>query len=185
MPAPKIDDEAIPIEEKRPPQSNGSSLKDDSSNDAQHDEQAKRNASIAVLLKNPLVGMSDAQVLADADDFVESKGLQSSREAFRKGALMARVGQRKNGFESLDILSGEEKAWLRLEETNRWKQPFMLYFLVVLCAGSAIVQGMDQTAVKYVLPLREVDRLLTRLPAAHSNSILKNLASQTSGNKGC
>jgi hypothetical protein len=151
MPVPKVDDEAIPIEEKRPTQSNGSSIKDDSSNDAHHEEQVKRNASVAVLLRNPLAGMTDAEVLADVDEFIETKGLHESRDAFRKGALMARVSQRKNGFETLNALTNEEKDWLRVEETSRWTQPFMLYFLVVLCAGSAIVQGMDQTAVKYVL----------------------------------
>jgi hypothetical protein len=75
------------------------------------------------------------------------KGLTSDLDSFRKGALIARVGQRDDGFEYINILSEEEKDWLRHEATHRWSQPFMLYFLVVLCAGSAIVQGMDQTAV--------------------------------------
>ena len=69
------------------------------------------------------------------------------REAFRKGAMLARVYQRPNGFEYVDSVSEEEKEVLRREISKRWSQPFMLYFLVVLCAGSAIVQGMDQTSV--------------------------------------
>jgi len=57
------------------------------------------------------------------------------------------VQNRPNGYEKIDMLSEEEKGWLRHEDAHRWSQPFQLYFLVVLCAGSAIVQGMDQTAV--------------------------------------
>merc|ERR1712000_554768 len=47
----------------------------------------------------------------------------------------------------IDMLTEEEKGTLRKEETHRWHQPFALYFLCTLCAGSAIVQGMDQTTV--------------------------------------
>ena len=108
---------------------------------------ATRKASVAALLRNPLTGMSTEETLADVDHFVDEKGLGEYREAFRKGALLARVNQRPDGFEYVDYLSEEEKEVLRREISKRWSQPFMLYFLVVLCAGSAIVQGMDQTAV--------------------------------------
>jgi hypothetical protein len=91
--------------------------------------------------------MTDEEVLKDVDRFIDSRGLADKRDAFHKGALMARVQNQPNGFEKINMLSEEEKGWLRHEETHRWSQPFMLYFLVVLCAGSAIVQGMDQTAV--------------------------------------
>lgn len=129
--------------------------KDKGNNGVHHDEHAatrrastaSRKASVAVLLRNPLAGMSEEEVMRDVDDFVESRGLQEHREAFHKGALLARVNQRPDGFEYVDILSEEEKEVLRRETTSRWSQPFMLYFLVILCAGSAIVQGMDQTAV--------------------------------------
>ncbi|KAK3066722.1 hypothetical protein LTR53_016811 [Teratosphaeriaceae sp. CCFEE 6253] len=112
-----------------------------------HGGEAGRTASVAARLKNPLLGMSESDVLRDADLFVDSKDLSAYRDSFRKGAMLARVGQREDGFEQLTIISEEEKGWLRHEVHHRWSQPFMLYFLVVLCAGSAIVQGMDQTAV--------------------------------------
>lgn len=108
---------------------------------------ATRKASVAALLRNPLTGMSEGETIADADNFVEQRGLQQDRETFRKGALLARVNQRPDGFEYVDCVTEEEKTVLREEIAKRWSQPFMLYFLVVLCAGSAIVQGMDQTAV--------------------------------------
>jgi hypothetical protein len=108
---------------------------------------ATRKASVAALLRNPLVGMSESECIEDVDAFVDQRGLDEYRDAFRKGALLARVNQRADGFEYVDSVSEEEKEVLRKEINKRWSQPFMLYFLVVLCAGSAIVQGMDQTAV--------------------------------------
>lgn len=105
-----------------------------------------RQPSVAAQLKNPLAGMGEADVLRDVDVWVSERGLDHERDTFRRGALLARVINTEGGFEQLD-LPEEEKECLRREVTNRWSQPFMLYFLVVLCAGSAIVQGMDQTAV--------------------------------------
>ena len=102
---------------------------------------------MAALLRNPLAGMSEGETIADVDHFIEQRGLQQYQDTFRKGALLARVNQRPDGFEYVDALSEDEKSVLRREVTKRWDQPKMLYFLVILCAGSAIVQGMDQTAV--------------------------------------
>ena len=124
MPPPKADNEAPGLE---------------------HDE--RNEESLAARLQNPLIGLTQEEVLADVDAFVESKGLAEHREDFRKGALMSQAINIPNGFEDLAILTEEDKAVLRQEVTHRWKQPFMLYFLCALCAGSAIVQGMDQTAV--------------------------------------
>jgi MFS family permease len=90
--------------------------------------------------------MTEADVLSDVDVWVTERGLEHERDTFRRGALLARVINTQGGFEQID-LPEDEKECLRREETNRWSQPFQLYFLVVLCAGSAIVQGMDQTAV--------------------------------------
>jgi hypothetical protein len=119
-----------------------------STGDHEHAENAPpRGASVAAKLTNPLTGMSEEQILADVDVFVDTHGLSHEKEIFRKGALLSRVAQRENGFETVHQLSEDEKALLRRETTHRWSQPFQLYFLVILCAGSAIVQGMDQTAV--------------------------------------
>ena len=99
------------------------------------------------MLRNPLAGMTEQDTIADADAFCEEKGLLEHRDVFRKGALLARVQNRDDGYEYVSLLDDREKELLRHERTHRWNQPFRLYFLVVLCAGSAIVQGMDQTAV--------------------------------------
>jgi hypothetical protein len=106
-----------------------------------------RQKSVAAKLRNPLAGLSEEQVLADVETWCTEKGLSADLDSFRKDALIARVGQLDDGYEYVKELSEEEKGWLRHETVHRWSQPKMLYFLVVLCAGSAIVQGMDQTAV--------------------------------------
>jgi hypothetical protein len=99
------------------------------------------------LLQNPLAGMTRDDVLNDVDHFVDSHGLAEHRDVFRKGALLARYNQDPYGFERVPDLTDAERDMLRFEIEHKWHQPFQLYFLVVLCAGSAIVQGMDQTAV--------------------------------------
>ncbi|KAF2269108.1 MFS sugar transporter-like protein [Lojkania enalia] len=114
---------------------------------ARRQSSATRQASVAALLRNPLAGMTEEAVLADVDTWCVEKGLSEHQDTFRKGALIARVAQRDDGFEYVRQLSQDDKNVLRYEIQHRWSQPFMLYFLVVLCAGSAIVQGMDQTAV--------------------------------------
>lgn len=163
MPAAKVDEEAVAYEEKRPAASTGSSS--DENVGAQHAESTGRKASVAAMLRNPLTGMSESDVLADVDLFVETRGLQEHREIFHKGGMMARAGNTPSGYEQLNILTNEEKDYLRHEDAHRWSQPFMLYFLVVLCAGSAIVQGMDQTAVNGAQVCAESLRLLHLLIA--------------------
>lgn len=107
----------------------------------------RKSLSTATLLRNPLTGMTQEEVLRDVDAFVREKGLEEYRDDFRKGAIIAQVSNVPGGFEDIGRLNESEKEALRRESTHRWSQPFMLYFLCTLCAGSAIVQGMDQTAV--------------------------------------
>ncbi|KAI9150292.1 putative metabolite transport protein YwtG [Paramyrothecium foliicola] len=139
MPEPKRDVEA--------PHDDASIARQPSSSHATYDEKDGAQPSTTALFSNPLQGMSDEAVIADVDQFVEERGLSEHRDDFRKGALLARVQHTPDGFEQINSLTEEEKGFLRREVTHRWHQPFMLYFLCTLCAGSAIVQGMDQTAV--------------------------------------
>lgn len=140
--------EQLDIEKRRAPSKASSSSGGKEYNEEINDG-PPRQASVAAKLRNPLSGMTEEAVIQDVDAFVEARGLQNHREAFRKGGLLARVSQRspETGFQRISALSDEEKSWLQEENDHKWRQPFMLYFLVVLCAGSAIVQGMDQTAV--------------------------------------
>ncbi|EEU39393.1 uncharacterized protein NECHADRAFT_43621 [Fusarium vanettenii 77-13-4] len=100
------------------------------------------------VLQNPLADMTEEELIADASGLCLQKGLLEHVDVFRKAALLAKVINVPQGFESIDALSEEDKEMLRYEETHRWKaQPKMLYFLCALCAGCAIVQGMDQTVI--------------------------------------
>lgn len=172
MPAPKVDDEAV-YEEKRPSPATGNS----SENVAHDEHQTGRRSSVAAKLRNPLAGMTEDQVLKDVDEFIEARGLTDKRETFHKGALMARVQNRPAGYERIDLLTEEEKGWLRHEDAHRWSQPFMLYFLVVLCAGSAIVQGMDQTAVNGAQVSESILQKIGRILTYYRNTISESSAS--------
>ncbi|KAH7171483.1 hypothetical protein EDB81DRAFT_910307 [Dactylonectria macrodidyma] len=100
------------------------------------------------LLQNPLGHLSHDDIVVDVDAFVAEKDLEGYRDVFRKGALLAKVHNSATAFESLQELSEADKELLRYENGHRWSsQPKMLYFLCALCAGCAIVQGMDQTVI--------------------------------------
>ncbi|KAI8220603.1 putative metabolite transport protein YwtG [Colletotrichum sp. SAR 10_77] len=138
MPPSKVDTESPPADDFH----TGTRT---SGSDSPPDKAAR--ASTAALLRNPLVGLSHDELIQDVDTFTDKYGLTEYREEFRKGALVAQASNRPDGFETITALNEEEKVVLRREINHRWDQPFMLYFLCSLCAGSAIVQGMDQTAV--------------------------------------
>lgn len=95
-------------------------------------------------LKNPLADIPKDKLMRDVEAFASAHNLTDNLENLKKGALVA---QNPKCFENFEELTEEDKQTLRMETTNRWTQPFQMYFLTILCAGSAIVQGMDQTAV--------------------------------------
>ncbi|KAL2062870.1 hypothetical protein VTL71DRAFT_5942 [Oculimacula yallundae] len=99
---------------------------------------------VTAKLKNPLAGMNKEELLLDVETFAKEKNLEDILPLLQKGALVA---QNPKNFENVSELTPDEKEWLRKETTSRWNQPKMMYYMTILCAGSAIVQGMDQTAV--------------------------------------
>ena len=60
----------------------------------------------------------------------------------QKGALVA---QDPPAFEQVENLDDIERDALRNEVLHKWRQPFALYFTVILCSVGAAVQGWDQT----------------------------------------
>lgn len=77
-------------------------------------------------LRNPLADFSKEELFADVEAFAQEKDLMFAIDDLKKGALIA---QDPNVFEALDELSEPEKAIIRREQTHRWSQPFMLYFM--------------------------------------------------------
>ncbi|KAL6300612.1 hypothetical protein BKA93DRAFT_828919 [Sparassis latifolia] len=97
-----------------------------------------------VKLANPLAGIPHEQLAEDAAEFAKTHGLGHLTEEFKKGAIIA---QDPTAFESLTILTDEDKDVLRRELTHRWHQPWQLYYLVILCSMAAAVQGMDESVI--------------------------------------
>ncbi|KAH9935571.1 uncharacterized protein B0H18DRAFT_976314 [Fomitopsis serialis] len=95
-------------------------------------------------LANPLEGIPQDQLLADAAAFARSHDLGHLTEEFKKGALVA---QDPSAFETLPFLTEEDKLVLRREATHRWAHPMQLYYLVILCSMAAAVQGMDEAVI--------------------------------------
>lgn len=81
---------------------------------------------LSARLHNPLLGKSEEELFEDVDKFIERTGLTNLKQILRKGALVA---QDMDNFERLGILSEEEKASLREEKTNKWRQTKMLYWV--------------------------------------------------------
>ena len=97
------------------------------------------NENINAKLANPLAGIPHDELRKDGAAFARRFGLEGFEELFSKAAVVA---QDPLGFETMDILSDEEKTALRKEQTHRWDQPLSLYWLVVMCSVAAAVQGV-------------------------------------------
>ncbi|KAJ4468263.1 MFS sugar transporter [Lentinula aciculospora] len=95
-------------------------------------------------LANPLAHIPHEQLMEDAKLFAEAHGLEDLVVEFQKGALVA---QDPSQFEKLPQLDEEDKAIFRRELTHKWDQPYMLYYLVILCSMAAAVQGMDESVI--------------------------------------
>ncbi|KZF19963.1 hypothetical protein L228DRAFT_214301 [Xylona heveae TC161] len=100
------------------------------------------NKNLTARIENPLTGLSRETLLAQVDEFAEKENLTDIKDLLRRGALVA---QHPAGFESVEELEEEEREALRNEVLHRWRQPWSLYFTVILCSIGAAVQGWDQT----------------------------------------
>ncbi len=90
-------------------------------------------------LANPLEGIPYEKLIANAERFANDHNLGHLTEEFKKGAVIA---QDPTAFESLPLLTEEDKVLLRRELTHRWSQPAELYYMVILCSMAAAVQGV-------------------------------------------
>ncbi|OCF36436.1 D-xylose-proton symporter [Kwoniella heveanensis BCC8398] len=93
-------------------------------------------------LANPLADLTDEEVMAGAAAFASANNLPV--EAFRKGGLVAK---RPNAFENMKELNESDKETLRYEDSHPYKQPWVLYNLVIACSVAAAVQGMDESVI--------------------------------------
>lgn len=86
--------------------------------------------------------MTEEEVIADVDQFVQENDFQEQRELLVKGALIAKDPAE---FESVPGITEEEITVIRKEVLHRWWQPWRLYFTIILCSVGAATQGWDQT----------------------------------------
>ncbi len=104
------------------------------------DQNDRGDANVSAKLANPLDGVPQDRLLEDAARFASSYGLGHLTQEFKKGAILA---QDPTSWETNPLFSEEDRAALRREVTNRWAQPFQLYWLVILCSLAAAVQGVS------------------------------------------
>ena len=97
---------------------------------------------LSAAFENPLANVSREQLMADVEKFCHENDLTEHLELFQKGALCAQDPERAA---KLSELNDSERNALEREHTHRWSQPFMLYWLCVMCSLAAAVQGMDET----------------------------------------
>ena len=100
------------------------------------------NKNLTAKIQNPLSHLSDADLMADVEDFAQANDLNDILDELKKGALVARD---PSNFESMSELDAEEKAALTHEVTHKWAHTRTLYITIITCSIGAAVQGWDQT----------------------------------------
>jgi len=112
------------------------------------EKQAHRPAAVdlsnsaSAKIKNPLAGMTEAEVVSDVELFASENNLGHIRELLVKGALIAKDPP---AFEQVPGVTEIEADAIRNEVLHKWRQPTRLYFTIILCSIGAAVQGWDQT----------------------------------------
>ncbi|KAG8405449.1 hypothetical protein J3458_022103 [Metarhizium acridum] len=93
-------------------------------------------------IENPLRDIPRDELLEKVNRFHKDKGLpEDILPLLKKGALVA---QNPADFEAIEDLDESDKAALREETTHRWKQPWPLYYTIILNSIAAAIQGWDQ-----------------------------------------
>lgn len=100
------------------------------------------NKKLNAVFENPLADIQPEQLLKDVEQFCQDWNLTEHLDAFRKGALIARDPPRGAEVEGL---TSEERDAILHEKTRKWKNPWMLYWLVCMCSLGAATQGMDES----------------------------------------
>lgn len=93
-------------------------------------------------IRNPLVGVPKAELLADVEQFATDNNLMDILPLLKKGALLA---QNPRDLDKIDGLEDSERADILMEVTHRWRHPKTLYFTIILNSIAAAIQGWDQT----------------------------------------
>lgn len=90
-------------------------------------------------LAHPLSGIPHEELMEMGAVYARENDMEDLQEEFRKGALLA---QDPEAFDTLPLLTDDDKYYLRREVTHKWSHPKALYHMVVMCSMAAAVQGM-------------------------------------------
>ncbi|KXS93912.1 hypothetical protein AC578_1858 [Pseudocercospora eumusae] len=93
-------------------------------------------------IRNPLAQLTRAELERQVEAFCDTYGFQDKLDLFQKAALVA---QQPDEFESIEVLTDEDKKWLRMEKTNRWNLPWTLYLCITVVSLGSAIQGWDNT----------------------------------------
>lgn len=61
-------------------------------------------------------------------------------EDYKRGAVLAAF---PHEAEKVEGLTPEELTALHDEKTNKWKQPWQVYYIAIISSMAAVVQGME------------------------------------------
>lgn len=101
-------------------------------------------------LAHPLAGYSQTQLIEMGAAYARDHGMEDLQEEFSKGALLA---QDSAAFETMPLLTEEDKVVLRREITHKWSHPKQLYHMVIMCSLAAATQGMGVFTLSIIGPL--------------------------------
>ncbi|KAI9371895.1 hypothetical protein BJX61DRAFT_553392 [Aspergillus egyptiacus] len=105
-------------------------------------EHVDLNRNTSAKIKNPLADLTEAQVLHDVAEFAQQHDMNDILPDLRKGALIARDPE---SFRAVPGMTPPEIQVIQDETDHKWRQPYSLYFTIILCSIGAAVQGWDQT----------------------------------------
>lgn len=100
-------------------------IKDPSAEDLQAEdiEVLDLNENVTARLRNPLHGISRDRLIRNVKDFAVEKGLTEHEDTLIKGAVLA---QNPEHYNSLDVLSDEDKAVIAHERAHKWSHPLTM-----------------------------------------------------------
>lgn len=105
----------------------------------------RRRRELNLRIANPLSGYN-AQQLGDLGEQYCRENSLGDEEDIRAFRLGAQVAQDPLKHAQVEGLTDEERRIFQDEVDHKWRQPKLLYLVIVLCSTCAAVQGMGMSS---------------------------------------
>lgn len=94
------------------------------------DDETRQRIVASQKLANPLAGISQERLASMGEEYAREAGLTTDEDirAFRIGAMIA---GNENKYDTISELTEHEREILDREETHKWSNPAMLYWVIV------------------------------------------------------